>query len=531
MYPSDRRSSEVVPATRRVEPSVDPRGLVARLGGVAPSAPFQSGGGVFGDNRAHARHARRRPFTPPAQADAITDAVRQAAEQGDQVSKKAENIHILMDLKTNIDEIRQLLATFLNVNITEREGVLQLDGEEGVDTPIAAMPIAAIDLLLDELALYESDGAAAIYTTTDFEVLVREEASFLGVSLSRRGRWPYQLEDSDRRLTYTLGPPSDHYLLFLVHKLAALGPHETFFGPRRSGFRVGTSPGLLEEETPEAYTLFSALRDSMRRIYSLRIQSEVVLTLKILRQAADSLSFQLAYNLDTAFVSVRSLEEVVRRTRLRRIRRPKLEDLDPPRRIYDSDLVSHYQMGVATDSPLLEYLSYYHVAEHFFEAVFEDDLISHVRTALTQPGFSFRRKPDVRALIKLVRDKSRFQREDVTFSEPRALRLVLEKYVNIESIRDKLDALQDALVPYYAETPVSFADSNTVDLREPDSSKAIVALSGRIYATRNAVVHSKDGGKPKYVPFRHDRVLAQELPLMRLVAEEIVISSSATVPA
>ena len=39
MYPSDRRSSEVVPATRRVEPSVDPRGLVARLGGVRPSAP------------------------------------------------------------------------------------------------------------------------------------------------------------------------------------------------------------------------------------------------------------------------------------------------------------------------------------------------------------------------------------------------------------------------------------------------------------------------------------------------------------
>ena len=129
-----------------------------------------------------------------------------------------------MDLTTNIDEIRQLLATFLNANITEREGVLQLDGEEAAGTPIAA-----ITLLLDELALYESDGAAAIYTTTDFEVLVREEASFLGVGWSRRARWPYQLEDSDRGLTYTLGPPSDHYLLFLVHKLADLGPHENKF--------------------------------------------------------------------------------------------------------------------------------------------------------------------------------------------------------------------------------------------------------------------------------------------------------------
>ena len=40
VYPSDRRSSEVVPATRRVEPSVDPRGLVARLGGVRTVRPW-----------------------------------------------------------------------------------------------------------------------------------------------------------------------------------------------------------------------------------------------------------------------------------------------------------------------------------------------------------------------------------------------------------------------------------------------------------------------------------------------------------
>ena len=109
-----------------------------------------------------------------------------------------------MDLNTNIDEIRQLLATFLNANITEREGVLQLDGQEAVGSSIAE-----IDRLLGELAPYESDGAAAIYTTTDFEVLVREEASFLVPGLARSGRWPYQLEDSDRRLTYTLGPLSE----------------------------------------------------------------------------------------------------------------------------------------------------------------------------------------------------------------------------------------------------------------------------------------------------------------------------------
>ena len=41
-----RRSSEVVPATRRVEPSVDPRGLVARLGGRRHRPPPAGTGSV-----------------------------------------------------------------------------------------------------------------------------------------------------------------------------------------------------------------------------------------------------------------------------------------------------------------------------------------------------------------------------------------------------------------------------------------------------------------------------------------------------
>ena len=41
VYPSDRRSSEVVPATRRVEPSVDPaRAAVASLASPEPAAGY-----------------------------------------------------------------------------------------------------------------------------------------------------------------------------------------------------------------------------------------------------------------------------------------------------------------------------------------------------------------------------------------------------------------------------------------------------------------------------------------------------------
>ena len=202
--------------------------------------------------------------------------------------------------------------------------------------------------------------------------------------------------------------------------------------------------------------------------------------------------------------------------------------MDPPRRIYDSDLVHHYQLAIATDSPPLEYLCYYHIAEHFFEAIFEDDLITGVRAMLTQPSFSFRRKQDVRRLVAHVKDRLKFQRDEMIFSEQEALKLVLSKYVDMRNVREKLEAIQDKLLVYYAAKTVAFAKGDQVDLRGDDA-EVMTALSRRVYKTRNAVVHSKEGGRPRYQPFRHDRELAQELPLMRLIAEEIIVNS-ASVP-
>jgi hypothetical protein len=41
-----------------------------------------------------------------------------------------------------------------------------------------------------------------------------------------------------------------------------------------------------------------------------------------------------------------------------------------------SDLLYHYQLAVGADNPLLECISYYHIAEHFFEEVFNEALSS-----------------------------------------------------------------------------------------------------------------------------------------------------------
>ncbi len=39
-------------------------------------------------------------------------------------------------------------------------------------------------------------------------------------------------------------------------------------------------------------------------------------------------------------------------------------------------------------------------------------------------------------------------------------------------------------------------------------------------------MHSKDGAKSRFIPFSHDGQLVREVPLMRFIAEQIIIATS-----
>jgi hypothetical protein len=81
------------------------------------------------------------------------------------------------------------------------------------------------------------------------------------------------------------------------------------------------------------------------------------------------------------------------------------------------------------------------------------------------------------------------------------------------------------LLGYYASNKVEFSGGDTIRFNG-DQSEVIKALARRIYKTRNALVHSKDGPKGKYTPFTDDRWLIPEIPLMRFIAEQIIIATS-----
>jgi len=355
-----------------------------------------------------------------------------------------------------------------------------------------------------------------------YEVLVREESPFPRMYMRIREA-SIALSDSDNGITYRLAGPSDQFVLFLVdrasdvaHPRALLGP----MFPRRMFERV---------DNGEIGDIFELFRRAIPRMLSLRVESEKTRTSSEMSKFADAFLFELSYNVDYALVPQRYLEESLRVGRITRLRRGSLDDLDVPRRHYVPDLIHHYELAVGADNPFLQYISYYHVAEHFFEAVFWDDMILRVRDKLTQPGFSYKRKKDIKTLIKEIRKSLGIRDETLTFSEVEALRLVLESYVDFSILREQLDEYDKSLVEYYQLERVPFSAGDTVDFENPDAAVVAKSLASRIYKTRCALVHSKDSDKSRYLPFRDDRVLMKEIPLLRFVAEHVIIGSSTVV--
>ena len=370
----------------------------------------------------------------------------------------------------------------------------------------------------DTLKSMSVNETTALYTDNKYELIVREES---GAPIRRLSEDKLEISNEEIGVNYELSAASDEYLVWLICAMREnLSPRDfrfnVFFNPRIDR--------LLEEKSE--VSPFEFIRSTSFRFLTLKITSEKKLTTPQFVKLTHSFLFHIGYNLDIALVPQRLLEEITRRGRITRMRRSRTEELDPPRRLYNEDLVQHYLLAVSTDNPVIEFLSYYHVLEHFFESVFNDELVDSIRTKLTNPGFSYKRKKDINLLINSIKRALQIRSETITFSESEALRLCLVRFVDLVDLRDKLKEYDEALVEYYQQNKVAFSNGPEVDLETNDRENVFRLLTKRIYATRNSLVHSKDGDKERFTPFRDDRVLVKEVPLMRFIAEMVVLAES-----
>ncbi len=196
-----------------------------------------------------------------------------------------------------------------------------------------------------------------------------------------------------------------------------------------------------------------------------------------------------------------------------------------PLRIYNSQLMDYYNQGVAADTAFSQYLAFYHILEFFFQTVIEEDTLNYITDTLTKPSFSAFSKRELTSFVKGIKKKLSNQKEKSSQGEQFALELCLEKHLNISDLTARLNLIDCECVDYYNGNKVSFAqDSIEVDF---ENEKTVIShLSQRIYSVRNAIVHSKDCDKLRYQPFDNDDELSKEIPLIKSIAEIVIINTA-----
>ncbi|WP_456452068.1 hypothetical protein [Thermococcus sp.] len=398
----------------------------------------------------------------------------------------------------------------------------------------------------------ENLAEAILYTGKLYEVPVKIAGKHF-MTTRLLSRIP-QLNDPTNNIKYNIGLLSDLYLLFILlklkeKKLFEYVSHEIRRRIRRELHWAFKTELYNENEINEddiekrikdieSKDIITLLKDNfpLPFRYTLKIETdESQHSVEHFEEIGDALLFNLAYNLDIAIIKVTSFEELYRVQRFRRLRRSRTDELEPPRRKYIPDLVYHYQMAISADSPILQFLSFYHILEHFFQRVYIDDLLKMIQDEITSPYFSYKRRKDLQRLYSKI--KKRIEYEHKNQCEREALILTLKKFVDIEELKSLLEEYDPSLIEYYQNHKVEFSNGSKIDWTK-EKDKIIELIAQRIYDTRNAIVHSKDMYKsskgdikklPKYIPFKHDKDLQKEIPLIRFIAEQIIIKSSSQI--
>lgn len=365
---------------------------------------------------------------------------------------------------------------------------------------------------------YDETSETVISTKKVYEILVREEGQFFRFR-PRENDAVIELDDSENKLHYSLIRPSNTFSLYLLLKAAKVGD------PRALS-RPFATPRIFDVAREDGLCVLDLLKRFLAGKLTLRITSEITRTAADFEKYSSAFLFNISYNTDSALVQQRDIDELLRSGRITRTRKFSIDEIDPPRRFYIPDLIHHYQLAVGTESPMLEYISYYHIAEHFFESVFNEELIERVRSKITHPDFSYKRKKDISSLIKDIGKSIKMREDSMTFNEMEGLRLTLQKFVSLTDLVEKIGEYDATLLDYYKSTLVPFSGAGVVDLKSDDVDLVYKHLATRIYVTRNAIVHSKESEKSKYTPFRDDSKLVKEVPLLRFISEQIIFSTS-----
>lgn len=328
------------------------------------------------------------------------------------------------------------------------------------------------------------------------------------------------LEDNTNKVAYHLGYPSNEYCIMLMDKLSI----NELRGTRVSNYASFWLSRINRSGRGNIKFDFSRLFARVFGFQTIRIKSDTVSSLSAFQNYAKAFEYLYMFKTEKAIVEVVALETLLLDESGGRARATTFDE--PPRRRVNPETLEFYSMAVEARDPFTKYISFYHVIEYYFDDVYKRKIIAQMRDRITDPSFSYKSDKSIYELAKFANKKMKNDDLNGRGNELESLKYVLTEYVSIESLIDGLKQLNPTSVTYYAEKNVSFAGTNN-KISWNDSVGVYTTIAKRVYETRNALVHTKSTQSDKqYKPQRHKELLKKEIPLIQVLAEIIITSTS-----
>ncbi|ERT62617.1 hypothetical protein [Peptoniphilus sp. BV3AC2] len=413
-----------------------------------------------------------------------------------------------------IDKVKFILRRFnkeFNIDYSE-DSISYTVGEKSYEFSKSDYNNITNDAMESDLSQF------TVLTNNSYEVIIYQTNKMV------RRLLPYKLEerivstnikDSMNNIEYKFQEISDVMVWNIIKEIDLESLKRTFmiFPPRLRG--------------DEGENLFNLLRVCFRNPYSLIVSYKKDIDKNKLNDYINSFLFNFCYNYGYSFRIMNSLDELLNIRYRNKNSSYKSEELDAPRLLYKQDLTEQYHMAVSSEDPFVQFIGFYHIMEYFYEEIYKEGVINNVKEILLDPGFSTKRKKDIMKLVDLINKK---RTESTAGSELEALELTLRKYIDIEKIIEKLNEIDEDIIEYYKNNKVNFSNGDAIDLIG-DKKHIFKKLANRVYKTRNSLVHSKSNEvrlneRGIYKPFKDSKALLKEIPLLKVISEEIIIKSA-----
>lgn len=288
-------------------------------------------------------------------------------------------------------------------------------------------------------------------------------------------------------------------------------------------------PWMNFKEFPEKFTLTldNLLRNLLNWPYTITIKHIKPMDTDKLNKYIDSFIFDAAYNCEAYMRTTDNLEDLLGPKLTGKVKKLRLNELDAPKRKYNKHLVNYYIQYGSTKDPMNQFIALYHVMEYFFDIDYDKKLLDSLKATFDRSCDSTIKEENIKELLKFLKEQYNIKR---SFSEKDKLKLTLTNHMTINNVCKSIELNHKDLIKYYKSNEVPFSKGSRVHLKGDIEKDIINDLADRIYKTRLSLVHSKADDKGEleevYIPFKDEEALKKEIPLMKAIAEEIIIKTA-----